>query len=338
MSGVRTEAVSEADAGQRLDRWFKRKFPALKHGELEKLLRTGQIRVDGGRVKSNRMLAAGEEIRLPPQVQAGPVEAAAPKRQVSAEDAQFIRRLVIYEDDHVIALAKPFGLAVQGGVKTSRHIDGMLDAFGTGEARPRLTHRLDRDTGGVLLLGRTRQAAAALAGAFQRHEVEKVYWALVAGRPNPREARIDMPVAKRMVKLRDGEQERMVAAEDDDAKKALTDYMVVDDANGQVSFLALKPLTGRTHQLRVHCAAMGTPILGDGKYGGPAARMEGAGEGLKLFCREMAFNHPKTGKRMAVKARLEGHMRKSFEFFGFDPDGDTPFPEERPTVRKARRR
>ncbi|MEL6365815.1 MAG: RluA family pseudouridine synthase [Pseudomonadota bacterium] len=338
MSGVRTEQVSAADAGQRLDRWFKRKYPALKHGELEKLLRTGQIRVDGGRVKANRMLEAGEEIRLPPQVQAGPADAPASKRDVTAEEKAFIRKLVIYEDDHVIALAKPFGLAVQGGAKTTRHIDGMLDAFGTGEARPRLTHRLDRDTGGVLLLGRTRQAAAGLAGAFQRHEVEKVYWALVAGRPFPTEGRIDMPVAKRMVRINDGEQERMVAADDEDAKRALTDYMLVDDANGKVSFLALKPLTGRTHQLRVHCAAMKTPILGDGKYGGPAARLDGANEGLKLFCREMAFNHPKTGKRMAVKARLEGHMRDAFKFFGFDPDGDTPFPDAPPKAVHARRR
>jgi len=336
MSGVRSETVAEADAGQRLDRWFKRRFPALRHGELEKLLRTGQIRVDGGRARAGRLLEAGEEIRLPPQVQPGEADAAPVPKRLSEDDRRFVAGLVVFEDEHLIALSKPFGLAVQGGAKTARHVDGLLGAFGEGEARPRLTHRLDRDTGGLLLLGRTRKAAAALAGAFQRHEVDKLYWAIVRGRPEPRAGQIDMPVAKRMIRIGDGEQERVVAADDEDAKKALTDYMVVDDAGGRASFLALRPLTGRTHQIRVHCAAMGTPVLGDRKYGGPAARLEGVENGLMLFCRRMTFPHPATGRKTTITARLEGRMRTAFAELGFDPEDRSEIPDDVAPRRRRR--
>lgn len=330
MSAVETIPVAEGEAGMRLDRWFRAHYPALRHGELEKLLRKGHIRVDGGRVKANRRLEAGESVRVPPLGEA----LAAPKakikavpRSARAEDAEFIRRITLYEDDDILALNKPFGLAVQGGAKTARHIDGMLDALEKGGERPRLVHRLDRDTGGLLLLARTRAAAARLGAAFQRHEVEKTYWALVAGLPHPRQGTIDLPVAKRMVRTGAGPQERVVPAEGEEAKKAITDFQVLDDAGGEAAFVALRPLTGRTHQLRVHCAAMGTPIVGDGKYGGPASRIEGVAPKLHLFCRSMTFPHPKDGKMMTIRAPLTGHMLDTWKFFGFDRNAETIWPE-----------
>ncbi|MBB5518495.1 RluA family pseudouridine synthase [Amphiplicatus metriothermophilus] len=327
-SSVSMATVTAEEAGMRLDRWFRAHYPALRHGALEKLLRTGQIRVDGGRVKAGRRLEAGETIRVPPLAAAAQeTTAKKPALPVRAEDAAFIRSLIVYEDDAVMALGKPFGLAVQGGAKTGRHIDAMLAAFEKKGERPRLVHRLDRDTGGLLLLAKTRAAAARLGGAFQRHEVEKTYWALVAGQPRPREGTIDLPIAKRMVRIGEGGQERVVPAEGEDAKKAVTDFQTMDDAGPQAAFLALRPRTGRTHQLRVHCAAMGTPIVGDGKYGGPAARLEGVAGRLHLFCRAMSFPHPATGKRMTLKAPLSGHMLETWRFFGFDENAEVGWPE-----------
>lgn len=327
MSGVQTVTVGEGEAGMRLDRWFKARFPSLRHGELEKLLRTGQIRVDGGRVKANRRLEPGEAVRVPPLS----APQAAPSRKDGAfkrEDADFIRKLILFEDKALIALNKPFGLAVQGGAKTARHIDGMLAALEKNGERPRLVHRLDRDTGGLLLLAKTRAAAATLGGSFQRHEVEKTYWALVAGSPSPREGTIDFKIAKRMVRAGEAEREMVVPAEGEDAKKAITDFQTVEDAGGSAAFVALRPRTGRTHQLRVHCAAMGTPIVGDGKYGGPLAKLEGVAPKMHLFCRAMTFPHPETGKPVTIKAPLTGHMLDTWKFFSFDREAKVEWPED----------
>ena len=326
MSGVQTVEVTAADDGMRLDRWFRQYFPQVRHGELEKMLRKGQVRVDGGRVKSNRRLAPGEMIRVPP---VGSVEEK--QREGSSEqDKAFIRSLVIYEDNALIAINKPFGLAVQGGAKTRRHIDGMLDGLqAAGGERPRLVHRLDRDTGGLLLLGKTRKAAAALSEAFKSHDVDKEYWALVWKMPHPMEGQIDMAIAKKMVRLKDGEhdQERVVPAEGEDAKRALTDYQVVGEAGGRFSFVALRPLTGRTHQLRVHTAAIGHPIIGDGKYGGERSKVEGLSAKMHLFCRAMRFPHPSTGKSMMLRADLTGHMDKAWTFFNFDRAPEIIWPQ-----------
>ncbi len=308
----------------RLDRWFKARFPSIKHGELEKLLRTGQVRVDGGRVKSNRRLAEGEKVRIPPiSAKPGAKARAAPSRQAE----KFLRDLILYEDDAIIALNKPFGLAVQGGAKTERHLDGMLDALAKHGERPRLVHRLDRDTGGLLILARTRAAATVLGHAFQRRGVDKTYWALVAGAPRPRFGAIDLPVAKRMTRTGAGNQERMVPAEEGDAKKAITDFQVVDEAGEGVAFLALRPRTGRTHQLRVHCLAIGAPIIGDGKYGGERARLAGVAPKLHLFSREMTFAHPADGVAITIRAPLTGHMRESFKLLDFDMNADVAWPE-----------
>jgi 23S rRNA pseudouridine955/2504/2580 synthase len=238
-------------------------------------------------------------------------------------DTAFIRSLVIYKDDDVIALNKPAGLAVQGGTKTSRHIDAMLDAlrFGAKE-RPRLVHRLDRDTSGVLLLARGAQAAARLGKAFQGRQVRKIYWALVAGTPAVEKGRIDLPLGKRP----GAKGERMAA--DREGKKAATLYSVLESAGHAAAWLALWPLTGRTHQLRVHCAAIGHPILGDGKYGGEAAFLpaEGVPKQLHLHARELVLPHPSGRGELRIAADLPPHMAQSWKLFGFQRDyKDDPF-------------
>lgn len=317
MSGVESVKVGAEDDGVRLDRWFRRHFPGLKHGALEKLLRTGQIRVDGKRAKASTRLWEEQELRLPPQVAAAPARTP-PDRRVGSADSAFVRGLVIYRDEDVIALNKPAGLAVQGGTRTTRHLDAMLDAlrFGAKE-RPRLVHRLDRDTSGVLLLARSARVAAKLGKAFQGRDVRKIYWALVAGVPDTSQGRIDLPVAKRP-----GPRGERMAADVEDGKRAVTLYSVVERAGNKASWLALWPLTGRTHQLRVHCAAIGHPIIGDAKYGAepafPAA--EGLAPRLHLHARELCLPHPAGIGEIRVVADLPVHMAESWDLFGFDRD------------------
>ena len=325
MSGVRMKTVAPDEAGMRLDRWFRTHFPSVRHGELEKFLRKGQVRVDGGRAKSNRRLETGEEIRIPPLSDDG-AGREKPASRPDPQGAEAIRKLIVYEDDDVLALNKPFGLAVQGGAKTARHLDAMLGALEKNGERPRLVHRLDKDTGGLLLAAKTRKSAQGLADAFRRHDVDKTYWALVVGVPRPREGTISLAIAKRMVRLKTGDEERMVPAQGEDAKKAVTDYQLIEEA-GRVSFVAMRPVTGRTHQLRVHAAAIGCPIVGDGKYGAAAAHIEGVSKNLHLFCRTMTFPHPRSGRRMTLTAPLAGHMAETWRFFSFDPKADCEWPE-----------
>ncbi|MGF1543467.1 MAG: RluA family pseudouridine synthase [Parvularculaceae bacterium] len=344
MSGVATRRVAPADDGLRLDRWFRAHYPALSHGALEKLLRKGQIRVNGGRVKASRRVAAGEEVRVPPLPEAASAPASAlasapgrrSQRTSDPADAARLRDMTIYEDEQLIALNKPFGLAVQGGSKTTRHVDGMLAAREANGDRPRLTHRLDRDTGGVLVVAKTRVAAAALAGAFRGRDVEKTYWALAVGAPRPREGTIRLDVAKRMARGDEG-RAKVVPAAGEDAKFALTDFQTVD-VSGAASFLALKPVTGRTHQLRVHCAAIGHPIVGDRKYGGPEAVVDGVAPRLHLFCREMRFAHPATGAPLSIVAPLTGHMADTWRFFGFDANARVDWPDLKKPSAAARRK
>ncbi|MBP0492000.1 RluA family pseudouridine synthase [Pararoseomonas indoligenes] len=307
-----TVASDEADL--RLDRWFRRHHPQLTQGALQKMLRTGQIKVDGKRAETNTRLLPGQEIRVPPMPD---TPAPMPDRPaVSERDAAMLERMVIYRDDSVIALDKPHGLPVQGGPNIARHLDGMLDALRFGaEDRPRLVHRLDRDTSGVLLLARSPGAAAKLAAAFRGRDAQKTYWALVVGRPHPLAGRINMPLAKQ-----GGPRgERMGPAEEgEDGAHAITDFRVVDNARKHVSWLEMQPHTGRTHQLRVHAAsALKTPILGDGKYGGAAAHLEGMSDLLHLHARSIELPHPEGGT-LSVSAPLPPHMNESFEFLGFD--------------------
>ncbi len=308
----------------RLDRWFRTHFPGVRHGELEKYLRKGQVRVGGGRAKSNRRLEAGEEVRIPPL--AGDAAPRARPPLFDPDAAQSLKALVLYEDDAVMALNKPFGLAVQGGTKTARHVDGMLEARAKDGERPRLVHRLDKDTGGLLLVAKTRKAAHRLGDAFKGRDVEKTYWALVASVPQPRRGTIDLPIAKRMVRRGASADERMVPADGEDAKRAVTDYQALEVV-GPVAFLAMRPVTGRTHQLRAHAAAIGCPIVGDGKYGGAAARIDGVSPKLHLFCRAMTFTHPATGRRVTLQAPLSGHMAQTWKFFSFDADAVCDWPD-----------
>ena len=323
--GVRVVEVAAEDEGLRLDRWFRRHFPHVPHGRLEKLLRTGQVRLDGKRVKANARLSAGSKLRLPPlSPPKGAPEARAPAA-LSKKDAAELRALVIHKDADVLAINKPPGLAVQGGTGMTRHLDAMLDAlrFDAPE-RPRLVHRLDKDTSGVLLLARNRAAAAKLAEAMRGREARKIYWAVVVGVPKPRRGRLDLPLAKVL-----GKRGERVAPDEEEGKRATTLYTVVDSVGNKAAWLALMPLTGRTHQLRVHCAALGTPILGDGKYGGEHAFLSGAGisNKLHLHAREIAIPHPKGGL-LKLTAPLPDHMAATWALLGFDQDaaGD-PFAE-----------
>ena len=306
--------VAEDEADLRLDRWFRRHHPHLTQGALQKMLRTGQVRVDGKRAETGTRLTPGQQVRVPPMPEAPPP---APDRPaVSERDAAELERMVIYRDDSVIALNKPHGLPVQGGPNIARHLDGMLDALRFGhEERPRLVHRLDRDTSGVLLLARSAAAAAKLASAFRSRDAEKTYWALVVGRPHPLAGRINMPLAKQ-----GGPRgERTAPAEEgEEGAHAITDFRVVDNARKHVSWLEMHPLTGRTHQLRVHAAAaLKCPILGDGKYGGAAAHLEGMSNLLHLHARSIELPHPEGGT-LSVSAPLPPHMNESFAFLGFD--------------------
>src|SRR5580700_3001521 len=313
--------VGEADGTLRLDRWFRRHYPDLAHGRLEKLLRTGQVRVDGKKAKSGDRVSPGMAIRVPPLSE--PAQFPEGPARVRPQDEALLRSLVIHRDELAIVLTKPPGLAVQGGSGTTRHVDGLLDGLRFGHAeRPRLVHRLDKDTSGVLLIARTAAAAAFFTRAFRDKTTRKIYWAIVAGLPNPRQGKIDLSLAKGAGK--GGERVRP----DDDGKDAVTYYRVIDAAGDKASWLALLPLTGRTHQLRAHCAAIGAPILGDGKYGGAAAHIPGgaAEHRLHLHARSLAIPYP-AGFTLEITAPLPAHMRRMWDFLGFAADAPDPFAE-----------
>jgi 23S rRNA pseudouridine955/2504/2580 synthase len=321
MSGVRVMAVAAAEADLRLDKWFLRHFPELPHGRLQKLLRTGQVRVDGRRAKAGDRLEEGQEVRVPPLAPPSPATEKRPAapRKVPEDEAQALRELVLYRDEAVIALDKPAGLAVQGGTKTTHHLDAMLDAlrFGSGE-RPRLVHRLDRDTSGVLLLARTAAAAKALTASFRARDTVKLYWAIVIGLPEPDMGEIDLPLAKGG---RPGGER--VRPDEDDGQRAVTRYAVIEAAGRRAAWLGLRPLTGRTHQLRAHMAAIGKPILGDGKYGGAEAFLPGldAAKALHLHARFLRIPHPHRAGSLEVEAPLPPHMAATWRHLGFDQRG-----------------
>jgi 23S rRNA pseudouridine955/2504/2580 synthase len=327
VSGIESRLVGGDEAELRLDRWFRRHFPHVPHGRLEKLLRTGQVRVDGHRAKASTRLEAGQSVRVPPLGDV-PAAGAAPRRAapaaVSDRDAAALRALVLYRDADVLAIDKPAGLAVQGGTGTTRHLDAMLDALRfDADERPRLVHRLDKDTAGVLLLARNAFAAAGLAETFRGREARKIYWAVTAGVPKPLQGRIDLALAKEA-----GPRGERVAADEDAGLRAVTYYTVLEHAGRKAAFVALWPRTGRTHQLRVHMAALGTPILGDGKYGGTEAFLPGADvpRQLHLLARRLIVPHPRGGRTIDITAGLPQHMAAVFDWLGFDAaSSDDPF-------------
>lgn len=315
--GVQTVIVTPQETGERLDKWFKAHYPGLTFGRLQKLLRKGEVRVDGKRVKDAKLtLQAGQGVRVPPlDKEREPAQAKTGYDRVSAKDAEAIQACVLHKDDHVIILDKPAGLAVQGGSGTTKHIDGLLDAlkFGLLE-RPRLVHRLDKDTSGILVLARSQRAAQLLTEAFRTKAVRKAYWAVVVGVPELPMGRIDLPLGKRPG--RGGER---MQVDGDEGKRAVTLYKTLDHAGRRATWLEMEPVTGRTHQLRVHMAAIGTPILGDGKYGGQEAFLTGAEipKQLHLHARAIRFAHP-AGGDFEITAPLPVHMQATWAYFGFD--------------------
>ena len=315
--------VRRDEEGMRLDRWFRVHFPEVGQGYLQKLLRSGQVRVNSKRAQANDRLQSGFEIRVPAIVRTP--KKAAPSLQappgVSKGDRDLVERNILYEDEYVLVLDRPFGIAVQGGTGTRRHLDGILagmaDRFGD---RPRLVHRLDRDTTGVLLVAKTRDAAAKLGRTFQTRSAAKTYWALVRGVPNPQQGRIEAALVKasgpdgdRVRKSREGEQ--------DIAMHATTHYSVIDRVGNRAAWVSLKPVTGRQHQLRAHMALIGHPIVGDNKYEGdklmPAENMDKA---LHLHARRLVIPHPVTKAKIDVSAPLPEHMKRTWSTLGLDPD------------------
>ena len=348
-------AVRSDEDGSRLDRWLMQQA-GVSFVQVQKWIRTGQVRVDGKRVKADTRLLGGQVVRIPPVGGAGaarggsghaateetfaqrqavsghtaseraggaaPWAAAAatkakptPPRSLTHAQRQTIRDAILYRDEHLLILNKPYGLAVQGGSGTTQHLDDWLKLWGAEEGVfPRLTHRLDRETSGVLAVALTREAAAALAGAFRHGTAEKTYWAVVVGVPPQREGLINL----RLAKAENGGQEMMLVSED--GKPAITRYEVRESLAKQAAWLELHPEQGRTHQLRVHCAASGFPIQGDRKYGRREAFLSGAelSQKLHLHARQLVIRHPVTGEKKSFIAPLPSHMQTTWELFGWD--------------------
>ncbi|TNE38431.1 MAG: RluA family pseudouridine synthase [Alphaproteobacteria bacterium] len=324
MSAVEHVSVQPEEEGRRLDTWFKDHYPRLPRGRLEKLLRTGQIRVDGKRVKSNSRLEAWQVVRVPPLKQDDDKAFKGPK-PVGEEDRRFMGSLVLHEDKALIALNKPAGIAVQGGSKTERHLDGLLAALvPEGAERPRLIHRLDKDTSGVLLVAKSSAYAAKLGKSFKSRQARKTYWALVKGVPRPEQGTIRLGLAK-LGGSAGGE--RMVAENDPNAPQegvdwqaAVTHYTVVAQAGQRYAWLALRPDTGRTHQLRVHLAAIGHPIIGDFKYGQEDAEVGGdMPRGMYLHAQALELPSP-LGGTLSVSAPLPPHMTKAWDLLAFEAE------------------
>ena len=330
-SGVTSATVTENEAGMRLDRWFKRRYPALALSHLAKICRKGEVRVDGKRVETSTRLEEGATVRVPPLKIEAP--AAPAVKRASPEDARALKDMTLFEDKDVLVLNKPFGLATQGGSGQKRHIDGMLEALAKGNTRPVLVHRLDRDTSGVLLCAKSRRMAADLGEIFRSRHAKKIYWALVEGVPKPAQGRVSLYLAKGVGMdsrrgAKDLEKMRIARHGEADAQHSLTYYAIVDKVAPKCAWLSMKPLTGRTHQLRAHAEAIGHPIFGDPKYGhrpedevrrrDPLRAMPaGLERKLHLLARRLVLPHPRGGV-IDVTAPLPEHMAKSWELFGFD--------------------
>lgn len=331
MTAVQHLTVGPDEAEQRLDRWIRRHFPTLKQGRIEKLCRRGEIRIDGARAKSASRVSPGQVVRVPPLAEAEEAEAPPPAAEPTEPEAAALRAALLYRDEDVLILNKPPGLPVQGGSKQHRHLAGMLGALAFEKSElPRLVHRLDRDTSGALVLARTGAAAKALARLFRTRDVEKTYFALVAGRPHPAAGTIRYA----LVKSGGPGAKRMRPVHPDDiaatpgAQAAVTDYRVIEQAGRRAAWVVLRPRTGRTHQLRAHMAAIGCPIAGDTKYGADVGDVGAGGRGatlgqglsrkLHLHAAAIAFAHPVSGQRIEVWAPMPEHMARSWGTFGWD--------------------
>ena len=314
---TRQFTVADDDDGIRLDRWFKRHMPDASFNIVSRWARTGQLRVDGKRATPGDRIEAGQIIRVPPAEAAPPPAAARPKKArppLSAEDTEFMQALVIHRDRAAIVINKPPGLATQGGTKTERHVDGLLDALTfEAEGRPKLVHRLDKDTSGVLLLARSANAAGHFAKAFSSRTARKVYWALIVGVPSIEDGMIELPIAKQP-----GTGGEKMYVDEKEGNPARTRYRVIERAGNRAAWVELQPYTGRTHQLRVHMAAIGHPIVGDGKYGGQEAYLTGGvSRKMHLHARRLRVDHP-DGEPLDIRAELPEHFADSLDLLGFD--------------------
>ena len=336
MAELRT--IDADDDGIRIDRWFKRHYPNVTHVLLEKLLRKGEVRLDGKRAKAADRIVAGQSMKLPPQVvhakaSEKPKAAADAPHPLATKDMGSLADRILYMDKQVIVIDKPPGLATQGGSGLTKHVDGMLDSLQYEKpTRPKLVHRLDRDTSGVLLIARTAQAASGLSQSLALRDTSKVYWALTRGVPKQKNGVVKGALAKEGGHGPHGRDERMAVTEEGEegAKFALTEYAVVGTAGTEFAWVAARPITGRTHQIRVHLASLGTPIVGDFKYGGTDARPSGAiADKLHLHARSIDIGRP-DGGRLQATAPLSPHMVKSWKLLGFDPDDRRdPFPPKK---------
>lgn len=330
MPEARTFTVSPDDDGIRLDRWFKRNMPEVSFNLVSRWARTGQLRLSGKRAVPGDRIEAGQEIRIPP-LDAAPERPARaqPKREPLSEDeAQFVRDMVIREDAFAFVLNKPPGLATQGGTKTKNHLDRLLDGLAGESGRPKLVHRLDKDTSGALLVAKTARSAGHFAKAFSGRTARKIYWALVVGIPNTQEGLVDAPLAKQP-----GTGGEKMHVDADHGLPAKTRWRVIDRAGNRTAWVELQPLTGRTHQLRAHMAALGHPIVGDAKYGGAEAFLTGGiSRKLHLHARSLRIDAPDGGK-IDVTADLPAHFAESLATLGFDPaTGERPVLESSPHV------
>jgi 23S rRNA pseudouridine955/2504/2580 synthase len=326
-SGVQTVAVTADENNMRVDRFFERRFPGLSFSHIQRIIRKGEVRVNGKRTQPKARLEAGQSIRIPPLTMAAPKPRDdAPQDQ---KDRAFLKDITLYEDDDVMVLNKPAGLAVQGGSGTVRHVDGMLGALqgnGRDAQRPRLVHRLDKDTAGCLLVAKSRFAAAALAKTFRSRSARKIYWALVAGVPKPQQGRISTYLAKQ--EMEENSFMRIAKHGDKDSVHAVTYYAVVETSAQQLAWLSLKPVTGRTHQLRAHMEHIHNPIVGDPKY----FNIEnwhlpgGMQNKLHLLARRIAVPHPRGGV-IDVTAPLPDHMQQTWNLLGLDTARYDPIEE-----------
>jgi 23S rRNA pseudouridine955/2504/2580 synthase len=324
---VRQFTVDADDDGIRLDRWFKRHLPEANFNTVSRWARTGQLRLDGKRAKPADRVEAGQIIRVPPAEAAAPAIMSVKKERppLSDDEIEFAQSLVIYRDAHAIVINKPAGLATQGGTKTKEHVDGLLDALKFDrDDRPKLVHRLDKDTSGVLLLARSARAAAHFSKAFSGRTARKLYWAIVIGVPDIADGRIDLPLAKQP-----GTGGEKMHVDEAGGQRASSRYRMIERAGNRAAWLEMQPLTGRTHQLRVHAAAIGHPIVGDAKYGGKEAFLTGGiSRKLHLHARRLVIDLP-DGKTLDIKAEPAPHFAESLETLGFDrTGGDLPLEEE----------
>ncbi len=335
MSDVRHIEVSEDDNGQRLDRWLKKHVPEIPYVLAQKLMRKGAVRVDDKKAKPDTRLVAGQDIRIPPVAegtghkQEARKDKPKDKPELSKQDVDYIKSLVIFEDADVIALNKPPGLATQGGTNMKRHVDGLLDGLADKKGvRPRLVHRLDKDTSGVLLLARSANAAREMGDIFKGRNIKKIYFAITAGVPDPREGAVTAPLAKA-----GGVGKEKMCIDEKEGKKAVTEYKVLERALGKAAFVAFWPRTGRTHQIRAHAAlVLECPILGDGKYGGQEAMIEGleTKKRVHLHAARIICPHPLKKGILDIAAPMPPELKKSWKSLGFesshkeDPFADIP--------------